>query len=61
MENDKNQWWGYLHQSGTFQAKRYFGPLDIQEAEESSFVAKVYGPFAAKDSEEALEIIRKSI
>lgn len=55
---NKNQWWGYVHVSGSIQAKRYFGPLDIQEANESPFCETVYGPFEAEDREEALSIIK---
>ena len=55
----KNNWWGYKHTSGTYQAKRYFEPLDIQEARESPFCAVVVGPFLAKDREEALAIVKQ--
>ena len=54
---DKNLWWGYRHVSGTVQAKRYFEPLDIQEAQESPFCAVVVGPFEAGTREEALAIV----
>lgn len=57
---EKNLWWGYKHTSGTYQAKRYFDPLDTQEARESPFCAMVVGPFEAKDREEALKIVEKS-
>lgn len=50
-------WWGYRHISGTLQAKRYFEPLDIQEAHESPFCAEVVGPFEASDRDEALNIV----
>lgn len=50
-------WWGYLHTSGTLQAKPYFGPLDIQEANESPFCKKVVGPFNANGRDEALLIV----
>jgi len=58
MEENKNQWWGYLHTSGTYQAKRYFEPLDIEEAEESPFCKKVVGPFDASNRDEALNIVK---
>jgi len=62
MENiQKNLWWGYLHISGTLQVKRYFGPLDIQEAEESPFCEIVIGPFGADDREEALEHLKSQL
>jgi len=50
----KNLWWGYQHQSGSLQVKRYFDKLDIQEAEESPFCEIVKGPFLALDRENAL-------
>lgn len=58
-EKAKFQWWGYKHVSGTYQAKRYFEPLDIQEAVESPFCEKVVGPFEASGRDEALLIVQK--
>lgn len=49
------KWWGYKHVNGSFQAKRYFGPLDIQEAHESPFCERVAGPFLASGRDEALK------
>jgi len=60
MEN-KNLWWGYKHVQGTYQVKRYFGRLDIQEAIESPFCEIVTGPFEASDREEALLILKDKI
>ena len=54
MENKLN-WWGYLHKTGSIHAKRYFWPSDIEEANESPFCVKVVGPFLAKGREEALK------
>ena len=50
-------WWGYQHTSGTLQAKPYFEPLDIQEANQSPFCKKVVGPFEACGRDEALLIV----
>lgn len=58
MEN-QNLWWGYLHTSGTLQAKRYFEPRDIQEANESPFCAEVVGPFSAANREDALRQVKE--
>jgi hypothetical protein len=44
VENNENQWWGYIHVNGSLHAKRYFGKKDIQEAEESSFVSQIFYP-----------------
>jgi hypothetical protein len=58
-DENKNWWWGYKHISGTYQAKRYFDKLDIDEAKESDFVEQVVYPFLAKDREDALEYVRQ--
>lgn len=50
-------WWGYRHTNGTVQAKRFRTQLDIKEAHESWFCAKVVEPFNAKSREEALAYI----
>ena len=55
MEKDTMTWWGYRHVNGNLQAKRYFEPLDIQEAEESPFCKKVSDPFEATGREDALK------
>ena len=52
-------WWGYKHTSGTYQAKRYFDRLDIQEAMESPFCETVVGPFEAENRDEDLEIVEQ--
>ena len=57
LEEEKSVWWGYLHTSGSLQAKRYFGKQDIDEALESPFVENVVCPFLASDREEALKYI----
>lgn len=54
---EKLEWWGYLHVEGTLQVKRYFGPRDIKEAQESPFVDIVHGPFLAQDRDDALKIL----
>jgi len=56
-----NKWWGYLHTEGTLHVKRYFGPMDIDEAYESPFVSLVAGPWECKDREEALKKLKKTI
>lgn len=55
---NKLLWWGYLHTSGTLQAKRYFDELDIREAHESPFCKQVVGPFEASGRDEALLIVK---
>lgn len=56
-----DQWWGYLHISGTIHVKRYLGPLDIEEAEESDFCQRVYGPFDAIDRDDAFQKINTEL
>jgi len=53
------KWWGYKHISGSYQAKRYFEPLDIREARESDFCDQVVGPFEAEDRDDALRQVRE--
>ena len=57
--SQKNLWWGYLHTSGSLQAKRYFDERDLDDAYESSFCAQVVRPFEADTREEALEIVKQ--
>lgn len=57
----KNLWWGYKHESGTYQAKLFWSQLDIDEAHESPFCVQVVGPFEVEsnDRDEALAIVKK--
>jgi len=52
-------WWGYIHENDTLHTKRYYGPQDIQEAKESPFCKYVHGPFPARNSEIAMEELKK--
>ena len=54
----KQLWWGYRHTSGTFQAKLYQAPIDLEEAYESPFCSVVVRPFMAESRSEALKIIK---
>lgn len=54
----KNEWWGYKHISGTYQAKRFFDIRDIREANESDFVEVAVGPFLASNRDEALSVVK---
>lgn len=56
-----NLWYGYKDSEKNFQVKRYFNKSDIEEAEKSSFVKSVTGPFPAKDREHALLIIKSKL
>ena len=54
-----NKWWGYLHTEGSIHAKRYFDEGDIEEARSSPFCKKIYGPFEAATSGDAIEMLFK--
>lgn len=58
---EKNKWWGYTHELGSIQVKRYFDMRDILEAMESDFVDRVFGPFEAENREEAISMIAKQL
>lgn len=57
--NTKFLWWGYVHQNGSLQAKRYFSAEDLEEARQSPFVYKIINPFYASNRDEALKQIEK--
>ena len=52
-----NLWWGYQHVNETYQVKRYFGPMDIEEAMQSNFVAEIAGPIPCTDRQDAINQI----
>lgn len=54
-----NMWWGYLHQNGTVQVKRWFGDHQdyTTDCHGNPFVIKVVKPFEAPTYEEARETI----
>ena len=59
--NQGIQWWGYLHNKGTIQAKRFFTYKDLVEAQSSPFVKEVFSPFFAKTREEAVNKIKEKL
>ena len=56
-------WWGYLHENGTIQAKRWFGDHEDYTGDciGNPFVLQVVPPFEANSREEAIDIIRKEL
>lgn len=52
-------WWGYLHQNGSIQIKRWFGDHAdyTDDCEGNDFVQQVVRPLAASSREEATRII----
>lgn len=58
MTQGYSKWWGYIHINGSIHPKLFFGPLDLEEADESPFVKRVYEPFDAYGREDAIKIIK---
>ena len=58
-----NFWFGYLHQNGTIQVKRWFGDKKdyTEDCEGNDFVQQVVKPFSANTREEATEIIKEKL
>jgi len=52
-------WWGYIHINGSIQVKRFFDHGDINEANESDFVERTFGPFDAVDRDDAIDHLTK--
>jgi len=58
-----NMWWGYLHQNGTVQLKRWFGDHKdyTEDCYGNDFVQRVVKPFACESYEGAFDILRKRL
>ncbi len=56
-------WWGYLHQNGSIQVKRWFGDHAdyTDDCQGNPFVQAVVKPFAADSRERAIEIITQQL
>lgn len=63
MISDKVMWWGYLHQNGTVQLKRWFGDKAdyIDDCVGNPFVLKVVEPFEADGYTEAMAHLTKCL
>lgn len=50
-EPEKIMWWGYLHQNGSIQLKRWFGDVKdyTTDCEGNEFVVKIVKPFESCD------------
>lgn len=59
----KHMWWGYLHQNGKIQVKRWFGDHKdyTDDCIGNDFVVQVKAPFEAETQEQAYEIIKKHV
>ncbi|MFZ2937638.1 MAG: hypothetical protein WA066_02915 [Candidatus Omnitrophota bacterium] len=60
---NKLMFWGYLHQNGSIQTKRWFGDHKdyTNDCEGNIFVQQVVPPFEAETREQATEIIIRRI
>ena len=60
---NETMWWGYLHQNGTIQVKRWFGDHRdyTEDCEGNDFVQRVVRPFEAQSREEAIDIIKMTL
>ena len=61
MEEQKLEWWGYMHESRNIIVKRYFNQQDIVEALDSPFVKYISGVVYAKDRKEAVKLITEQL
>lgn len=60
---EKLMWWGYLHQNGTIQLKRWFGDHKdyTEDCRDNDFVIKVVPPFSSDTREEALKMVTNKL
>ena len=60
---NKEYYWGYLHQNGTIQVKRWFGDHHdyTTDCHGNEFVQRVVPPFEASTREEAIKIISQRL
>lgn len=54
-------WWGYVHENGSYQVKRFFDREDLEDAASSPFVDQVIQPFEALNREDALEKLKERV
>lgn len=56
---DKIMWWGYQHQNGSIQVKRWFGDHKdyTEDCVDNDFVVTVVRPFEAQTRDDAIKII----
>ena len=60
---NKIMWWGYLHQNGTIQVKRWFGDHKdyTDDCDGNDFVQRVVRPFEAPSREAAVEVLQMTL
>ena len=56
-------WWGYLHQNGTIQVKRWFGDHKdyTEDCDGNDLVQRVVRPFAAASRDEAVAVLKMTL
>lgn len=59
----ESMWWGYLHENGSIQVKRWFGDHQdyTRDCECNPFVMRAVKPFAANTREEAATAIKEEL
>jgi hypothetical protein len=55
------QWWGYIHVNSQLMVKRYYDQQDIDEANESPFVERAFGPILADDKDMAIDLLKRAL
>lgn len=55
---DGIMWWGYQHSNGSLHVKRYFSEDQIEDANESPFVQRIFGPWDVSNRSEAENKLR---
>ena len=60
---EKIMWWGYLHQNGSIQVKRWFGDHKdyTDDCDGNEFVVRVVRPFHAESHEKAEVVITSAL
>jgi len=63
MDANKLYWWGYLHENGSVQVKRWFGDHAdyTSDCQGNPFVIRVVRPFVADSRDEATAHICKAL
>lgn len=60
---NQTMWWGYLHQNGSIQVKRWSGDHKdyTEDCNGNDFVMQVVPPFAVDTREKATEIVKQCL
>jgi len=58
---EANLWFGYIHVNSQLVVKRYYDQRDLDEANESQFVEKTFGPIQAEDRDMAIDLLKRAL